>query len=115
MYASPPRSALSRRFVWLLWLGLLLPMAQVAAACHALSHTSDIVNGQAEGKQAPHASHCDLCLSAAAIAGGAPPGATPVFAQPALGHAPPGQAFADVWLAQPVRAYLSRAPPHASP
>jgi hypothetical protein len=114
MHASPLRHALPRRFTWLLWLGLLLPAAQVAAACHALSHTSDIVSGPADGKQAPHASHCDLCLAAAAIAGGAPLGATPVFVHPPLRHTMPQERVADVWLALPVRAYRSRAPPVAS-
>jgi hypothetical protein len=114
MHASPLRSTLPRRFAWLLWLGLLLPVAQVAAACHVLSHTADIVSGQADGKQVPHASHCDLCLAAAAIAGGAPFSMPSVFAPPVLGQALPGQGFDDVWLAPPARAYLSRAPPPAS-
>jgi hypothetical protein len=114
MHASSLRTTLPRRFAWLLWLGLLLPVAQVAAACHALSHTSDIVSGQADGKQAPHASHCDLCLSAAAIAGGALPGAIPAFVHPSLRHSIPQERVADVWPALPLRAYRSRAPPLAS-
>jgi hypothetical protein len=114
MPASLPRFALPRRFAWLLWLGLLLPVAQLAAACHVLSHTADIVSGQADGKQVPHAGHCDLCLAAAAIAGGAPLSTPSVLAPPMLGQALPSQGFDDVWLAPPARAYLSRAPPLAS-
>jgi hypothetical protein len=115
MQASPPRFSLPRRFAWLLWLGLLLPAAQVASACHVLSHTADIVAGHIDGKQVPHAGHCDLCLAAAAIAGGAALSAPLVFAPAVLGHALPKQAFDNVWLAPPARAYLSRAPPFASP
>jgi hypothetical protein len=115
MRASPPRSAPLRRFTWLLWLGLLLPVAQVAAACHVLSHTGDIVSGQADGKQVPHAGHCDLCLAAAAIAGAAPLSTPSVLAPPLLEHALASQGFDELWRAPPVLAYLSRAPPLASP
>lgn len=114
MHTLPLRHAFPRRFAWLLWLGLVLPAAQVAAACHALSHTSEIISGQTDGKQAPHAGHCDLCLAAAAIAGGALLGATPVFVAPSLRHSIPQERVSDVWLALPVRAYRSRAPPVAS-
>jgi hypothetical protein len=114
MHASPPRTASSRRFAWLLWFGLLLPVAQLAAASHALSHTGDLIGNPVDGKQAAHASHCDLCLSAAAIAGGAPLGTAPLFVQPRLRHAAPEQPFAELAPAPLALAYLSRAPPPAS-
>jgi hypothetical protein len=103
-----------RRFAWLLWLGLLLPMAQVAAAVHVLSHARGAISGEADDKSAPHASHCDLCLTAAAIAGGAAIGEPPAFTPPAVRHEVPPAFAVEVWLALPVRAYLSRAPPLVS-
>lgn len=39
MHAPPPRTVPQCRLVWLLWLALLLPIAQVTATWHALSHT----------------------------------------------------------------------------
>ncbi len=100
-----------RHLVWLLWLVLLLPIAQTAATWHVLSHvTSDRVD-QSDGPQAIHHGHCDLCLSAAALIGGAPLVAAPPLPLAKVPHAP---AFADVrgivWPA-PSRAYDSRAPP----
>ena len=117
MLAPRPRLPTQRRFTWLLWLALLLPMAQAAANWHAYSHTgretpSD-TRGEPNGKQAPHFSHCDLCLTAAGVAGGALPAAPTVLPIPALRHQAPQVAFASVWLALTVLAYLSRAPPVA--
>ena len=60
MAESHPRPVSPRRFAWLLWLGLLLPVAQAAAACHALSHVRGAANGESDGKRAPPADHCDL-------------------------------------------------------
>ncbi len=119
MARSPMRSPsfrliMPRRFGWLLWLALLLPVAQAAAACHALSHVGDSSRNESDGKQAPHGSHCDLCLAAAAIAGGAPFAAPPAFVPPALQHALPQERFTGLLWALPTRAYLSRAPPLAS-
>jgi hypothetical protein len=52
---------------WLLWLSLLLPVAQAMAGVHALSHIDD---RQDDGLV--HLVDCDLCLTAAHLAGGAP-------------------------------------------
>ena len=52
---------------WLLWLALLLPIAQAMAGVHALSHVGD---NRDDG--IAHLVHCDLCLTAADLAGGAP-------------------------------------------
>jgi hypothetical protein len=63
---------------WLLWLALLLPIAQAMAGVHALSHMGD---RQDDGLA--HLVHCDLCLTAAHLAGGAPaaePGPLPACA-----------------------------------
>jgi hypothetical protein len=111
---GPLRSSLvSRRcLAWLLWLGLLLPVAQVSAAVHALSHARTELGRDA--KQAPQAGHCDLCLLGAAVGGAAPPTqpAPPPFA--AVDHDIARAAFADVSSAVPAQPYQSRAPPDAS-
>jgi hypothetical protein len=114
MHSPSFRLVMPRRFAWLLWLALLLPVAQAAAACHALSHVGGSTQGESGGKQAPHGGHCDLCLAAAAIAGGAAVTAPPAFVLPSLEHALPQERFAGVLRALPTPAYLSRAPPIAS-
>jgi len=53
---------------WLLWLALILPLAQAMAGVHALSH----VTGERQDDGIAHLVHCDLCLTAANLAGGAP-------------------------------------------
>jgi hypothetical protein len=53
---------------WLFWLALLLPIAQAMAGVHALSH----VTGERSDDRLAHLVHCDLCLTAADLAGGAP-------------------------------------------
>lgn len=114
MHAPPPRTVPQCRLVWLLWLALLLPIAQVTATWHALSHTGVATVDAAGGKQAPHTAHCDLCLSAAAVSGGALAGEPAPLPHPAAHHAAPQAASSGVWLASPTRAYRSRAPPFAS-
>jgi len=52
---------------WLLWLAFLLPIAQAMAGVHALSH----VSGERQDDGVAHLVHCDLCLTAANLAGGA--------------------------------------------
>ena len=108
------RTALPRHPAWLLWLALLLPLAQSAAAWHALSHPVLEASADADGKRALHSAHCDLCLSAATLGGGALPGDPPCFAPLSLArHEPPQPALSGVRLAFVAPAYLSRAPPHA--
>lgn len=53
---------------WLFWLALLLPIAQATAGVHALSH----VRGERSDDGVAHLVHCDLCLTAADLASGAP-------------------------------------------
>ncbi len=102
-----------RHLAWLLWLALLLPLGQGAAAWHALSHTRADASGERDGK-ALHGTQCDLCLSAATVAGGALPGEPPALPSPSARHeAPRAPTLADR-VATPARAYLSRAPPFAS-
>lgn len=111
-----PRSlrAYARRHLpWLLWLALLMPVAQVAAAWHVLSHERVDAGGDTGGPKALHTSHCDLCLIAAAVTGGALPGRSPSLPHAATPHAIPHAQARDSWLAPPAQAYESRAPPIA--
>jgi len=105
-----------RRLAWLLWFALLLPISQAAATWHTVSHTAQAVaeSSGLHDKQAPDAGHCDLCLTAAAIHGGALPSTPVLFAQPSVRHEAPPVAFAGVWPGSPARVYQSRAPPTPS-
>lgn len=98
---------------WLVWLALLLPIAQSAAAWHAYSHVASAAARDDGG--ATHASaHCDLCLTAAAAGAPGLPGAAPTFALPTP-LAP--QVPDDAVPAAPHggrAAYRSRAPPPSS-
>lgn len=91
---------------WLLWLALLLPLAQAMAGAHALSHAG---GDRADGLV--HLTHCDLCLTAANLGSGAP------ATQPSLpdtGRAGVAQpAAAAACLLRPADAGLppARAPP----
>jgi hypothetical protein len=114
MHATRFRTAPQRHFVWLLWLMLLLPVAQVTASWHALSHAGVEAGAARDPQHAPHAAHCDLCLTAAAVDGGVPLVASPSLTPEAIRHALPRAALAAFWVASPAQAYLSRAPPIAS-
>jgi hypothetical protein len=76
---------------WLLWLALLLPIAQALAGVHALSHVGD---RQDDG--IAHLVHCDLCLTAADLGAGAPTAEPPTLAAGQATHAVPllAKAFA---------------------
>ncbi len=114
MQARRLRIFSQRHFVWLLWLALLLPVAQGAATWHAFSHVGADATGQVDGKQALHPTHCDLCLIATAIGSGALPGEAPSLPQALARHALPQAAVGAVWLPLLLTAYRSRAPPLAS-
>ncbi len=93
---------------------LLLPVAQVTASWHALSHAQADASGARDPRYAPHLAHCDLCLIAAAIDGGMPLGEPPLLRQEVSRQERPRAAPVTFWVASPARAYLSRAPPIAS-
>lgn len=65
---------LRQRLHWLLCLALLLPMAQLATAAHAVTHTSE--SGQQAGDldAKAHLQHCPLCTAAAVLGANALPG-----------------------------------------
>lgn len=94
---------------------LLLPMAQTAATLHVLSHVnSERVDGF-DGKQAVHHGHCDLCLSAAALIGGAPLASSPPLPAAKLLLEVAIADSDDLRLPAAPRAYDSRAPPFSLP
>lgn len=112
MRAPATRSSIApRRLVWLLWLVLLLPIAQATAVRHALSHTGLDAASETGGKQAPHQTQCELCLTAASVDGGGLPTAPPALPLAQARHALPQAVLVSVWIASPLRAYRSRAPP----
>ena len=73
MRPGPYDSVSRRRFAWLLWLALLMPLAQAAAAWHVVAHEGARA-GSDDGKHGPAHAQCELCLAAAALGSGAPPG-----------------------------------------
>jgi hypothetical protein len=93
---------------------LLLPVAQVAASLHALSHAETDASRAHDPRHALHLTHCDLCLTAAAIDGGAPLSEPPSLGREVTRLELPRAALVTFWVASPARAYLSRAPPIAS-
>ena len=113
MRASTFNPLLRQRWAWLFLLALLLPIAQSAAICHGYQHVQVELGEHQKGQALAQAAHCDLCLIAATVAGGAwwsgPPG-LPILR---AGHALPPLAHGSVWQALPMLAYLSRAPPAA--
>lgn len=102
--------SLHRNLHWLLWLALLLPLAQSMASWHRYSHRAQTEQRQDEGKQVGHAA-CELCLSTAALGGAALSGAPLPLVLLAVRHALPLPVLASLWLARPTLAYQSRAPP----
>ncbi|WP_298233310.1 hypothetical protein [uncultured Azohydromonas sp.] len=97
-----------RFLAWLLV--LLLPLAQAVAAGHAVSH---LAGGQdaSDEQQALHAAHCELCITAATVAGGALPAALPSLPPLDAAQAMPAAVLTQPWLPTPAPVYDSRAPP----
>lgn len=101
------------RFAWLLWLALLLPMAQAAAGWHQVSHARADIESNPDDPRLAHLQACDLCLTIAGVTAAAP-GAEPAgFARLPLAHAVPVGLPAGVAFVAPIPAYLPRAPPIA--
>lgn len=116
MRAAHPIAAAHRSLTWLVWLALLLPVAQSGAIWHAYSHSPLEAGGFEDDKGdkgAPAAAPCDLCLTASGVSGGALPAATTEAAVSAARHAVPPAPLLGTWLAPLALAYLSRAPPPA--
>ena len=103
----PPRAT----FAWLLWLAVLLPVAQFTAVWHGYSHSAALEAPPGEERQAPHVVHCDLCLTAAGLGGNVPHSGGPGVQGAMTSVAPAAVHVASVWAAPTRLAYLSRAPP----
>src|SRR5262245_39195506 len=113
MRPTPQRTVTRRRFAWLLWLALLLPIAQATAAGHALSHLGTPAgSSELDGKKAltQHAD-CALCAIAAAMGASAPPSTPPTWPQLAARHENAQGLLVSFAPGPSVRAYHSRAPP----
>ena len=111
MQAAHSKPFMQRHMAWLLWLALLLPLAQTAANWHVLSHANPGQLREPDEQQTLHQAKCELCLSAAALLSGAALVAT---ADPPHAPALAQQVAADmrgVASTPAVRAYESRAPP----
>jgi predicted MFS family arabinose efflux permease len=122
MHALRSLSRSPRGLALLTWLALLLPVAQFAATWHVMSHAVSQVVTQvvtqvgdaADDKGAPHQAHCDLCVAAAAIGGGALIDEPASISHPPVGHESPQATIQSSWWVASAAAYLSRAPPFAS-
>ncbi|SCK48581.1 hypothetical protein VAR608DRAFT_4823 [Variovorax sp. HW608] len=98
---------------------LLIPVAQAASLWHGVSHVAPAVQAVQQGAPTPdgplsQADHCDLCLMAATIHGGALPSAPILLPHPPARHEAPLAAFAAGWPGSPAHPYRSRAPPASS-
>jgi hypothetical protein len=114
MHSRPlaPTASRAHRFARtaLLWLALVLALAQTVAISHAYTHVPGDAGTQTGGKHPGALAHCDACVAAAALAGGAPPPAPLLFAAPAI--APAHQVTpAAHRIAPQHRPYAIRAPP----
>lgn len=102
-----------KHFAYVLIAALLL--AQQGLALHGLAHGVDALKvakqGQTDSRGLPADRLCDLCLTYAQFAAGAP-AVPPVFAAPALDYAAPVHRVIHASAAVG-RAYQSRAPPRA--
>ena len=111
----PGHSTLIRRFrATLFALLLLLPLAQLAALSHLLSHDHQNhadTPAVSHAESSAHMYHCAVCLSAEAILGGAPlvQVATHSLNLAPLDLAPP--TGRSLLASAPPRHYQSRAPP----
>jgi hypothetical protein len=98
----------------LLWLALLLPVAQVAASWHELSHLAQDGAAGGQERSALHLGHCELCLNAAAVHAAGPLAPPLVWRGPVQVHALPSAPPVVQPATALALAYRSRAPP-ASP
>ena len=99
------------RLAWLLWLALLLPVAQIAANWHLHTHGAAEAAGQTGNKPLLQHAHCDLCLTAVGVVGGAAPPSAVAASFPRVGREAPQGELAAVLLAPAPPVYQSRAPP----
>lgn len=95
-----------------MWLVLLVPAAQTLAVSHPLSHlAAGSSSHTGDEPQLLHAAACALCLTSAAIDGGALPTSHSAPLPAAARHALAPAAAVAVWVSTPLSGYFSRAPP----
>ena len=111
MDAAFLRAFLQNRCAWLLALVLLLPIAQTFATLHVLSHVQSEEVNPADAPYDVSQKVCDLCLTVAAITGGAPPVKSVDYPHVAVPGTATWTNFPQLWFAFSARAYESRAPP----
>lgn len=102
----------ARRLLWTFLLALLLPLAQVAAAAHEVSHVKAAT--EAGSKAGIHGGHCEMCALAANIVGGGAAASPPVIPAAIATHVGPLGTEGRL-SAAPTHAFLSRAPPSSLP
>jgi hypothetical protein len=112
MNAARVRRFSQRCRAWLLCVALLVPIAQAAAAWHTVA-VSRADHGTAGDTPSFHHSHCDVCLAAAALSGGALPAAAPLPPRVCGRHEAPRAVPSSARCAPPAWPYRSRAPPLA--
>ena len=105
--AAHIRSLALRRVWWV----LLLPLVQLIAAAHLISHVE--VNGSADPdpQAGLHLSQCDVCPAALAALGGGTPMEPASLRLPRLDQMPGLEPLIAWVLPSADRPYLSRAPP----
>ena len=109
--------ALRQRFAWLLWLAMLLPLAQGVASWHAQAHWNADGSDRSSRSEEKHGTTgklCDLCVIAAAVTGGTAVDNVPALSHAPAAHAAPTSPADSAWCAPVLAAYQSRAPPIAS-
>jgi hypothetical protein len=114
MFLAWLRHRSRRALPGLLWLALVLPLAQLAATGHAMGHAAEAAAEQAQTHgpgQDGHEPPCELCLAAAALAGGGMVGTLPAGPDIAASHVAASPVQPSVWRPAPAQPYLSRAPP----
>ena len=97
---------MTRRFLLALLLALVLPLAQVAAAAHEVSHVRALAD-----KSTPAAVHCDICVVAAAVTGGGAASQAPVVLHAPAPQATPSWAVLAPVASEPAAHFQSRGPP----
>lgn len=114
MDSNRRRSSFRHRVAWLLWLALLVPLAQSAAFVHGYSHVRTEASDYRDSDPATQANHCALCLTAAALAGGAVLAGESRLFFVAGPDVVPREGATSVWQGLATLGYLSRAPPFSA-
>jgi hypothetical protein len=101
----------ARRHFWVFLFALLLPLAQTAAAAHAVSHVRPALEtGSKSGLQGEH---CELCAIAAQLGGGAAASSPTKVFDSDLRRSAPAWHFASRPSVGLIVPFDSRAPPNS--